>query len=214
MKQVLQWIKLMITTRFQEINVKLWVELIIFLCSYYPLFLILFIRDIGAEGAMVPLGLLEWGINVSWYALIGLFISSACTLFTANVMRSLFVKPEGSCEIKIQDVTVVRGDMINYTLPFLIGLFAFDYSSLQSILSLIVFLIFMFAFTRKEKIILLNPMFLLLDIRLFDIKYKKVGQPNKTHAASALCMGIATKSEQKVRLLESSGINFISKLVE
>ncbi len=129
-------------------------------------------------------------------------------------MRSLFTKSEGADEITISAVKAVRGDMINYTLPFLIGLFAFDYKSWQSILSLIVFLVFMFGFTRKEGIILLNPMFLLMGIRLYEINYKKVGQPNKEHSASALCMGVAKRSDSKVRFLENSGINFISALVD
>ncbi len=129
-------------------------------------------------------------------------------------MRKLFTRSEGAEEIILTNVRVARGDMINYTLPFLIGLFAFDYKTFQSIASLIVFLIFMFGFTRKEGIILLNPMFLLMGIRLYDINYKKVGQPNKEHTANALCMGIAKKSESKVRFLENSGINFISETVD
>ena len=72
----------------------------------------------------------------------------------------------------------------------------------------------MFAFTRNEKIVLLNPMFLLLGMRLYDIKYKKVGQPNTEHSSSALCMGVASKSESKVRFLGNSGINFVSALVD
>lgn len=203
----------MITTRSQETSVKLWVELLIFITSYYPLFLILFIRDIGSLTATVPFGLPSWDVNVSYWALFGITISSFCTLFTGQIMRSLFTKSEGADEILITKVKAVRGDMINYTLPFLIGLFAFDYKSWQSILSLIIFLVFMFAFSRKDKIILLNPMFLLMGIRLYDIDYKKVGQPNKEISANALCMGIATASNKKVSFLENSGINFISALV-
>ncbi|MEZ9426112.1 hypothetical protein AB4186_22415 [Vibrio lentus] len=204
----------MITTRSQEANIKLWVELLIFLSSYYPLFLILFIRDITATTVGIPIGLVEWNLNVSIWAIIGVLLSSFATLFTGYIMRSLFTRSEGADEIRLTEVKIVRGDMINYTLPFLIGLFAFDYKTWQSISSLMVFLVFMFAFTRNEKIVLLNPMFLLLGMRLYDIKYKKVGQPNTEHSSSALCMGIASKSESKVRFLENSGINFISALVD
>ena len=196
-----------ITTRSQETNIKVWVELLIFLSSYYPLFLILFIRDIGSSVAIIPFGLIEWDLHVSYWALIGILLSSAATLLTGHIMRSLFTRSEGSEEITITGVKAVRGDMINYTLPFLIGLFAFDYKTWQSILSLIVFLVFMFAFTRNEKIVLLNPMFLLLGISLYEIKYKKVGQPNMEHSTSALCMGVAKKSEHKVRFLDNSELN-------
>ncbi|EJL6710288.1 hypothetical protein NMS01_003806 [Vibrio cholerae] len=202
----------MIIKTSHEIGIKLWVELLIFSSSYYPLFLILFIRDIGADSATIPIGLVSWNMNVSYWALGCLLISSICTLATAILMRGLFSKAQGSDEIVLLDVSPVRGDMLNYTLPFLIGLFAFDYQTWQSIASLFVFLVFMFAFTRKEKIIVLNPMFLLLGIRLFEIKYRKVGQPNGEHTATALCMGIAKASTTRVRFLENSGINFISTL--
>ncbi|MCG9579493.1 hypothetical protein L1D14_25120 [Vibrio tubiashii] len=193
---------------------KLWVELLIFLSSYYPLFLILFIRDVGPNTVGISLGLPEWGLHVSWWAISGLISSSLATLATGYIMRQLFTRSEGSDEVRLTDVKLVRGDMINYTLPFLIGLFAFDYKSWQSILSLVVFLVFMFAFTRNEKIVLLNPMFLLLGMRLYEIKYKKVGQPNAEHSSSALCMGVASTSNSKVRFLENSGITFISALVD
>ncbi|BCI77603.1 hypothetical protein [Vibrio cholerae] len=204
----------MITTRSQETNIKLWVEMLIFLSSYYPLFLILFIRDVGSSTVGISFGLPEWGLNVSVWAFAGLLLSSIATLATGHIMRQLFTRSEGSDEVRLTDVKVVRGDMINYTLPFLIGLFAFDYKSWQSILSLVVFLVFMFAFTRNEKIVLLNPMFLLLGMRLYEIKYKKVGQPDAEHSSSALCMGVASKSNSKVRFLENSGITFISALVD
>lgn len=202
----------MIIKTSHEIGIKLWVELLIFISSYYPLFLILFIRDIGSESATIPIGFVQWGTNVSYWAVGGLLVSSICTLVTAFLMRGLFSKAQGSDEVVLLEVSPVRGDMLNYTLPFLIGLFAFDYQTWQSIASLFVFLVFMFAFTRKEKIIVLNPMFLLLGIRLFEIKYRKVGQPNGEDTTTALCMGIAKASTTRVRFLENSGINFISTL--
>lgn len=204
----------MIIKNSQETNIKLWVELLIFLSSYHPLFLILFIRDINKETIGIPIGLVDWEQNVSFLAITMLFISSCATLLTGYIMRSLFSSAEGTDIITLTEVNAVRGDMINYTLPFLIGLFAFDYKTWQSILSLIVFLAFMFAFTRNERVILLNPMFLLLGIRLYDIKYKKIGQPKAEHYSCALCMGTARQSEEKVRFLENSGITFISALVD
>ncbi|EJG0413280.1 hypothetical protein C4D16_RS22765 [Vibrio parahaemolyticus] len=204
----------MITTRSHETNIKLWVELLIFISSYYPLFLILLIKDVGTETNGIQFGFSEWGLKISLWAIAGILISTFATLATGYLMRDLFTRHEGSEQIKLTAVEPIRGDMINYTLPFLIGLFAFDYKSIQSILALVVFLSFMFAFTRNEKIVLLNPMFLLLGIRLYDIKYKKVGQPNKEHSSCALCLGIAKPSDTKVRFLENSGITFISALVD
>ena len=154
----------MINHKPKELVPALWVEVIIFLSAYYPLFLILFIRDINEKTVGLDIGHLSWGLHVSWWALILFLISSAATLCVGPLMRSLLVYQEGGTPIKVESVLQVRGDMLNYTLPFLIGLFAFDYQTIQSILSLIVFLIFIFSFVHKEQISLLNPMFLLMGL--------------------------------------------------
>lgn len=198
----------MITHVPKETTIKTWVELIIFISSYYPLFLILYIRDIGVETVGINFGILEWGLKVSFLATTFLVVSSFCTLLTGYIMRRLLKKSEGGTEVRICKSDHIRGDMINYTLPFLIGLFAFDYSSWQSIISLIVFLIFMFSFTKKEKIILLNPMFLLMNIRLYNVEYIPVGQ-NITLQNQVLCLGLVEASDVKVEFKENSGINFI-----
>ncbi|EHZ2738171.1 hypothetical protein ACLINW_000703 [Vibrio parahaemolyticus] len=204
----------MIETKSRETNINIWVELLIFISSYYPLFLILLIKDVNSNTVGLQFGLPHWELYVSIWALIGIFISSGATLATGRLMKFLFTRAEGSKQIRLIEAQAVRGDMINYTLPFLIGLFAFDYKSIQSVVSLLVFLTFMFAFSRKDKLILLNPMFLLLGMRLYEIKYKRVGQPNAVHSASALCRGVAKASDTKVRFLENSGITFISALVD
>ncbi len=98
--------------------------------------------------------------------------------------------------------------MINYTLPFLIGLFAFNYSTWQSISSLFVFLFFMFFFLRKESLILLNPLLLLLNVKLYRIKFQYVGQDFKGEIR-VIAMGEVKPSDIKVRLNKIKGISFI-----
>ncbi|HHQ4539906.1 TPA: hypothetical protein ACSP10_000638, partial [Aeromonas veronii] len=101
----------MIIKNSQETNIKLWVELLIFLSSYYPLFLILFIRDINKETIGIPIGLVDWEQNVSFLAITMLFISSCATLLTGYIMRSLFSSAEGTDIITLTEVNAVRGDM-------------------------------------------------------------------------------------------------------
>ena len=159
----------MINHKPKEMAPSLWVEAIIFLSAYYPLFLILLIRDITDKTSGLSFGLLSWGVQVSWYALVLFFISSFASLIVARLIRSLLTHQDGGTPIKIHEVSQVRGDMLNYTLPFLIGLFAFNYESIQAIISLLVFLVFIFSFVHKEQISLLNPMFLLMGIRLYKV---------------------------------------------
>lgn len=198
----------MINHKPKEMVPTLWVEIIIFLSAYYPLFLILLIRDIGEKTAGLDIGLLSWELSLSWCALTLFLMSSIATLIVGPLMRSLLMSQEGGTPIKVQEVAQVRGDMLNYTLPFLIGLFAFDYESIQSIISLIVFLIFIFSFVHKEQISLLNPMFLLMGIRLYKIGYKEVGR-SSTYENNVLCLGTVEVSNQTIEVKETAGIHFI-----
>ena len=110
--------------------------------------------------------------------------------------------------MEVKHCSQIHGDMLNYTLPFLIGLFAFNYQSWQSIISLIVFLLFMFSFVRRDKVTLLNPMFLLLGVRLYRVRYREVGTEN-TYEQRMLCWGELTPSSERLYLKENAGIYFI-----
>lgn len=198
----------MINHEPKEMAPSLWVEALIFLSAYYPLFLILLIRDISDKTSGLQFGFLSWGVQVSWYALVLFFLSSFASLFVARLVRSLLTHQEGGTPIKIHEVSQVRGDMLNYTLPFLIGLFAFNYESIQTIISLLVFLVFIFSFVHKEQISLLNPMFLLMGIRLYKIKYKEVGRTS-IYDKNVLCLGSVEVSNESIEVKETAGIHFI-----
>lgn len=198
----------MINHKPKEMAPALWVEFIIFLSAYYPLFLILLIRDISNKTIGLKFGLLSWGVQVSWYALVLFIISSVANLIIAPVMRRLLTHQEGGTPIKILEVTQIRGDMLNYTLPFLIGLFAFNYENIQTIISLLVFLLFIFSFVHKEQISLLNPMFLLMGIRLYKVKYKEVGR-RLSFEKNVLCLGTIEVSNESLEVKETAGIHFV-----
>lgn len=198
----------MIINEPKETGVRLWVEILVFISSYYPLFLILFIRDIGSQSHSIQIGIAPWNSSVSVWAMCFLLISSFSMLITANFMRFFLKSHSNGVEVRVVKVNQVRGDMINYTIPFLIGLFAFDYKSWQSITSLVIFLVFMFSFLHKEKTILLNPMLLLLGIRLYDTTLKWVGQ-DREEEKTVICLGCISASDIKVEFSENAGINFI-----
>jgi len=198
----------MINHKPKEIAPKLWVELIVFMSAYYPLFLILLIRDIKPEISDVVFGFSSWGLFVSNWALSLFFLSSIASLISAGIIRRNLIYQQGGIPIKVNNCRQLRGDMLNYALPFMIGLFAFDYNTWQSITSLMVFLIFMFVFVRNDRVVLLNPMFLLLGIRLYDISYCEVGktiESNKT----VLCLGLLSASNENIFIKESAGIQFV-----
>lgn len=198
----------MINHKPKEMAPSIWVEAIIFLSAYYPLFLILLIRDITDKTVGLDFGPLSWGVQISWSALMIFLVSSTASLIVAPLIRSLLTHQEGGTAIKVHKATQVRGDMLNYTLPFLIGLFAFNYESIQTIISLLIFLIFIFSFVHKEQISLLNPMFLLMGIRLYKITYKEVGRTS-IHENNVLCLGTVEVSSESIEVKETAGIHFI-----
>lgn len=200
----------MIELNPKEPSLKIWVEAILFISSYLPLFLILMIRDISKD----PNGdhmLFETEYSVSSTALGFFLITAVLTLIVNFIMRRLLGYHEGGHEVHLYKAEPIRGDMINYTLPFLIGLFAFDYKTWQSITSLIVFLGFMFAFLRKDGGILLNPMLMLIGVKLHRIEYKRISaQEGPAQTESVLCMGnIKAPSTVPVVLHKQAGIGFL-----
>ncbi len=198
----------MINHKPNELAPKLWVEFTVFMSAYYPLFLILFIRDISSEDIGIPFGDLSWNLYVSSWALFYIFSSSLAVIVVGPLMRNLLTAQEGGTAVTIIKADLIRGDMLNYTLPFLIGLFAFDYDSWQSIISLVVFLCFMFSFIHKEQISLLNPMFLLMGIRLYKVSYKEVGR-DVENEKTALCLGEVLPSNEYVEIKETAGVHFL-----
>ncbi|MFK4027236.1 hypothetical protein [Stutzerimonas balearica] len=198
----------MINHKPEPMRVTFWVEVVVFLSAYYPLFLILLIRDVKEGGGGIPVGLSQWGLSVTGWGVSLFLLSSVSCLALAPIMRRLLTKQEGGTAIKVQEAEPISGDMLNYTLPFLIGLFAFSYSDWQSIVSLLVFLAFMLAFLHKEQITLLNPMLLLMNVRLYKIKYKEIGR-ERISSVFALCLGAVEASNVTVSIKETAGIMFI-----
>lgn len=199
----------MINHKPMDVAPKFWVEAVVFITAYYPLFLILLIRDISqtnTDGVMI--GFIEDGYYVSCWALSFFLISSCVALFASWLVRKNLTYQEGGVAINVLESKQLHGDMLNYTLPFLMGLFAFGYESWQSITALLVFLVFMFAFVSKDRVILLNPMFLLVGIRLYEMKYSEVGN-NTEKVKRVLCLGELKASDTFIYTKESAGIEFV-----
>ena len=199
----------MINHKPMDVAPKLWVEVVVFITAYYPLFLILLIRDISKtnlDGVMI--GFIENGYHVSCWALSFFLISSCVALFASWLVRKNLTYQEGGVAINVKESKQLHGDMLNYTLPFLMGLFAFGYENWQSITALLVFLVFMFAFVSKDRVILLNPMFLLVGIRLYEMKYSEVGN-NSVKVKRVLCLGELKPSNTIIYTKESAGIEFV-----
>lgn len=194
-------------------------DLILFISSYFPLFLILYLRDIERVELSPPL--IWWGyevpvITASPLAMILLSVSLFCCVIL-GVFCTNYLGKKHSSKIKsefktilITDAKQIHGDMINFTLPFLIGLFAFDYNSVSSVASLFIFLTFMFLFLRAENMLMLNPMFLLRQVSLHEISYIVTGD-EQSKTSRVLSIGTPLPSTKELYLKEVLGTNFLCK---
>lgn len=98
--------------------------------------------------------------------------------------------------------------MLNFTIPFLVGLIGFTYDTLQQTFAFLIFMIFMFLFLKKDESIMLNPMFLLLNLRLYRIEYQRVGGERKD-TIDVLSIGDLVLSNSLVKIKKVRGVSFV-----
>ena len=156
----------------KQSKLTVFIEVLIFIASYFPLFLILLIKDINSD--FYKGNLTIDCIFKNPITSLTLFLISFIALFIVIITMKYALKKDGDGnddKISIKSSQLIRGDMLNYTIPFLVGLIGFTYDSWTITLSMLVFLMFMFLFLKKDSSLLLNPMLLLLGINLYRIEY-------------------------------------------
>lgn len=198
----------MIIKKPHEIYPNIVLDILIFLSAYCPLFAILFIKSITHNKGQIALIHTELKLYTSYVATILVTSSLISCLIVASQIRNLTKNNEGDTKITINKAERIRGDMLNYTMPILISLLGFDYTTWQSTTSLLLFLLLMFWLCRIERTSLLNPFFLLINIRLYSITYKEIGRAREKNGL-AICFGAVSPSEETLHIKESSGINII-----
>ncbi len=146
-------------------------NVVLFFCSYCPLFLILLIKDINFKIGC-QLDLIKYFNNpiVSMFLILIIVI---CFFGFLIVNKITFQK--NSTKIRIVNCKNKSIDLINYTVPYIVSFFGYDLSEFGNILSLLIFLIIMFNLTVKSKTIFMNPILILMGYSLYDVVYQKNG---------------------------------------
>jgi hypothetical protein len=98
--------------------------------------------------------------------------------------------------------------MLNFTIPFLVGLIGFNYDSWQQTAAFLTFMFFMFLFLRKDESIMLNPMFLLLNLKLHRIEYRRAGSERRD-TIDVLSTDDLVLSDSYVKIKQVRGVSFI-----
>lgn len=140
---------------------KIFTSILLFISAYSPLILILAVKDwdfMCGNYFKHPLAI---------YIMIGVAMLSIVLLFTS--LKSL---KRGNMPVKIKTIKNRSGDLINYTIPYIVSFFSFDLSKTEDMISLGLFLLLMLFLTIKSKSVFLNPILLLAGYNLYDVDYE------------------------------------------
>ncbi|MCX5577303.1 hypothetical protein [Kaistia terrae] len=151
--------------------------LAIFLGSYLPLSFILLAQDFAYENLSGQICWAPWRDDCALpfknpFFSIGIFLACVMCLIVTLVSLRL-IKPKQ--EILIKEAKHVPSDLMNYTLPYVVSFMSISYQDSGKFVGFVVFLVWMFWISYKSGQIILNPMLIVLNWRLYDVSYEYVG---------------------------------------
>lgn len=77
--------------------------------------------------------------------------------------------------VKITNVSNRSGELINYSIPYMISFFVIDLENTNLLLSFAFFMVIMFWMTMKTHNIFINPILTLLGYNLYEVRYENQG---------------------------------------
>lgn len=178
---------------------KFFPSLVVFIGSYFPLFLILLAQGIGWPTIEFPCGITwqPWptimvvGGHLPSLIVTFTMISLVCLLATSH----LLTKRRLGHSIDIKASKPVASELMGYVLPYVVSFMGMDFSDTGRVLGFAIFLSWMFVLTFRSGQILMNPALIIFGYRLHEIEFCYVGNSEKTYTSTAL-----TKSTAKFTL--------------
>lgn len=149
----------------------------VFLGSYLPLAVILFSQDVDYSALErrfcwpLSVGRCALPLQGAGYSIGFLAVTSVCFVFT--VVALSLVRPVQ--EITVREAEYVPTDLMNYTLPYVVSFMGINYHEIDKFIGFCVFLAWMFWITHKSGQVLLNPILIALDWRLYNVSYNFAG---------------------------------------
>lgn len=163
-------------------QLRLWSAIVIFAGSYFPLSLILLAQDFEYEylshdicpsliseptRCSVPFSNPKISLSIFAFCLVSLVV----TIF---IFRMTKIKRK----IEIVKAKYVPTELMNYTLPYVVSFMGVGYSDQDQskFFGMIVFLVWIFWITYKSSQLIMNPILIVLDWRLYDVTYRHDGE--------------------------------------
>lgn len=157
-------------------------SILLFLSAYSPLSIIFAIQDFDFDKQELTHPM------IVWLVLIVSALSCILLWVTMRVLKS------SSPPITIRSVDNRLGELINYTVPYMISFFVMEEWNLNLLLSFGVFMLMMFILSLKTHNIFINPMLAIMGYNIYDIHYEKNG--HKCKDIFLVKGGVPRKNEQ------------------
>lgn len=150
---------------------RFWVSLAIFISAYSPLVLIFIIKDIDPSIIQLQHPI------VSCALLILALFSVLIVLFTTRTIR------QGDL-IVVRKVSNKSGELVNYSIPYMISFFNFNLGDWRAVASLFLFMSILFLLAYKSQNVFINPILALAGFGLYDITFSDSGKERQGLALS------------------------------
>jgi len=149
---------------------KIFTSIMLFISGYSPLMIMLLIKDFDFK-AKNP----YFKHPITVYIVIGSIIISWLLLyFTFTLIK------RGNMSIKVISVKNRSSDIINYTIPYMLGFIGVDLSKPEDLVSISIFLLILLNLTITTKTIFINPILSLFGYCLYDLEYEFDSKPFST----------------------------------
>ncbi|APX70399.1 hypothetical protein BKD03_14495 [Brucella sp. 09RB8471] len=164
-------------------QLRLWAAIVIFAGSYFPLSLILLAQDfeykylthdfcVEVFNAPTQCALPFYNPKIS----LSIFIFCALSLL---VTLLIFRLAKSKRKITIIKTKYVPTELMNYTLPYIVSFMGVGYSERSKFVGMVVFLIWLFWITYKSGQLIMNPILIVLNWRLYDVTFKHDGESSE-----------------------------------
>lgn len=140
-------------------KLKIFFSIIVFVSSYFPLVIVLIIKDF------------DFSKN-QFHNLTLVSILSACTLLSCAITLIASKMFKDGVLVSLTKVSNKSTDMFTYTIPYMLSFYKFDLSDLNMLLSLAAFMSWMFIVSYRSQSLFVNPVLAVVGYGLYDCQFK------------------------------------------
>lgn len=138
-------------------------SLLIFLSAYSPLAVIFLIQDFDLEKNELMHPGIVWPI-------LGISVISCILIWSAVHFLKVSSPP-----VIVKSVSNQSGELINYSIPYMISFFVMDLGDLKLLLSFAFFMLIMYMLTMKTHNIFINPILAVMGYNIYEVRYERNG---------------------------------------